>query len=71
MAVQVTKKKKQDKGPADREQDMLKRLMELDVDPGHDAVLESIEKAEDAGIESTAQLKRNPPVAASSRKREE
>ncbi len=47
MASQATKKKKQGKRPADRDHLEQKRFMEIDVDPGRDAELGWIDKAED------------------------
>jgi len=71
MAAPVTKKKEQEKSPTDREQLVLKRLMEIDVDPGHDAEFGSIDKVEDAGTERPVELKGNPLGTASSKRREE
>jgi hypothetical protein len=71
MAGQVTKKKKQDKRPTDREQLVQKRFMEIDVDPGRDAELEWIDKAEDAETERTAELMGNRLRTASWKRRED
>ena len=71
MAGQATKKKKQDKRPTDREQLVQKRFMEIDVDPGRDAELGWIDKAEDTKTESTAELKVNRLRTASSRNPED
>ena len=70
MAGQVTKKKKQDKRPTDRVQLVQKRFMEIDVDPGRDAKLGWIDKAEDAETERTAELKGNRLGTASPKRRE-
>jgi hypothetical protein len=45
--------------------------MEIDVDPGHDADLGWIDKAEDAETERTAELKGNRLGTASSKRRED
>ena len=71
MAAPVTKKKEQDKKTTDREQLVLKRLMEIDVDPGHDAGPGWIDKVEDAGTERAVELKGNRLGTASSKRREE
>jgi hypothetical protein len=71
MAAQVTKRKKQYKRPADREQLVRKRMMEIDVDPGRDAEFLSIDKAEDAGTEITTELKSNRLGTANSKRRAE
>jgi hypothetical protein len=71
MAGKVTMKKKQDKKTTDREYFMWKRLMEIDVDPGHDAELGWIDKVEDAGTERTVELNGNRLGTASSKRREE
>ena len=71
MAGQTTKKKKQDKRPTDRVQLVQKRFMEIDVDPGRDAELGWIDKAEDAETERTAERKVNRLGTASSKRRED
>jgi hypothetical protein len=71
MAAQVTRKKKQDNRPTDRDQLVQKRFMEIDVDPGHDAELGWIDKTEDAETERTAERKRNRLGGASSKRRED
>jgi hypothetical protein len=71
MAGQMTKKKKQDKRPTDREQLVQKRFMEIDVDPGRDAELGWMDKAEDAETERTPELKGNRLGSASSKRRED
>jgi len=71
MAGQATKKKKQDKRPTDREQLVQKRFMEIDVDPGCDAELGWIDKAEDAETEKTAEVKGNRLGTASSKRRQD
>ena len=71
MAAPVTKKKEPEKRPTDREQLVLKRLMEIDVDPGHDAELGWIDKVEDAGTQRTVELKGNRLGTAGSKRREE
>jgi hypothetical protein len=71
MAAQVTRKKKQHKKPTDREQLVQRRFMEIDVDPGHDADLGWIDKAEDSETERTAELKGNRLGTASSKRRED
>jgi hypothetical protein len=70
MAGQVTKKKKQDKRPTDRVQLVKKRFMEIDVDPGRDAELGWIDKAEDTETGRTADLKGNRLGTANSKSRE-
>jgi hypothetical protein len=69
MAGQAAKKKKQDKRPTDREQLVRKRFMEIDVDPGRDAELGWIDKAEDAETERTSDLKGNRLGSAGSKRR--
>ena len=71
MTAQVTRKKKQHRRATGREQVVQKRFMEIDVDPGRDAELGWIDKAEDAETERTAELKENRPSAASSKRRED
>jgi hypothetical protein len=71
MPGQATKKKKQDKRPTDREQLVQKRFMEIDVDPGRDADLGWMDKAEDAETERTAELKGNRLGTANSKRRED
>ena len=71
MAGQATKKKKQDKRPTDREQLVQKRFMQIDVDPGRDAELGWIDKAEDTETERTAELKGNRLGTANSKRRED
>jgi hypothetical protein len=71
MAAPVTKKKDQENRPTDREQLVLKRLMEIDVDPGHDADLGWTDKVEDAGTERTVERKGNRLGTAGSKRREE
>jgi hypothetical protein len=71
MAAQVTKKEKQRRSPTDRVQLVRKRFMEIDVDPGRDAELGWIDKAEDTKTESTAELKVNRLRTASSRNPED
>jgi hypothetical protein len=71
MAAQTTKKKKQGERQSDRKQLVEKRFMEIDVDPGRDADLGWIEKAEDAETDRTADLKGNRRGAASSKRRED
>jgi hypothetical protein len=71
MAGQVIKKKKQDKRPTDREELVQRRFMEIDVDPGHDAELGWIEKAEAAETERPIKLKGNRPGTASAKRRED
>ena len=71
MAGQMTKKKKQDKRPTDREQLVQKRFMEIDVDPGRDAELGWIDKAEDTETERTAELKGNRLGTANWKRRED
>ena len=70
MAAPVTRKEEQEKRPAVREQLVLKRLMEIDVDPGHDAELGWIDKVEDAGTERTIELKGNRLGTAGSKRRD-
>ena len=69
MAGQVTRKKKGQKKPADGMQLVQKRFMEIDVDPGHDAELGWIDKAEDAGTEGIVELKGNRFGPAGSKRR--
>ena len=64
-------KKKQDKKTTGREFLMRKRFMEIDVDPGRDAELGWIDKAEDAETEGTAELEGNRLDTASSKRRED
>jgi hypothetical protein len=71
MAANVTKKKKPYKRPADRAQLVRNRMMEIDVDPGHDAEFSSIDKAGDNGTEITPELKRNRLGTAVSKRRAE
>ena len=71
MTAQVTRKKKQHRNSTGREQVVQKRFMEIDVDPGRDAELGWIDKAEDTETERTAALKENRPGAASSKRRED
>ena len=71
MAGQVTKKKKQDKRPADRNQLVQRRFMEIDVDPGRDAELGWLDKAEDSAAARTAEMKGNRFGTASSKRRED
>ena len=71
MAAQTTKKKKQDKRPTDRVQLVQKRFMEIDVDPGRDAELGWIDKAEDTETERTAELKGNRLGSANWKRRED
>jgi hypothetical protein len=71
MAAQVTKKEKQRRSPTDRVQLVRKRFMEIDVDPGRDAELGWIDKAEDTNTETTAELKANRLRTASSRRTED
>ena len=59
MAAQVTRKKKRHKKSVDRVQLVQKRFMEIDVDPGRDAELGWIDKAEDAQTERLVDLKGN------------
>jgi len=70
MASQATKKKKQEKRPADRDHLEQKRFMEIDVDPGRDAELGWIDKAEDAKTQGIVELKGNRSGAAGSKRRE-
>jgi hypothetical protein len=69
MAAQVTKKKKRHKKPADRVQLVQKRFMEIDVDPGRDAELGWVDKAEDAKTERIVELKGNRFPTAGSKRR--
>ena len=71
MAAQTTKKKKEDKRPTDRVQLVQKRFMEIDVDPGRDAELGWIDKAEDTETERTAELKGNRLGTSNSKRRED
>jgi hypothetical protein len=71
MAAQATKKKKQDKRPTDRVQLVQKRFMEIDVDPGRDAELGWIDKAEDTETERSADLEGDRLGTASSKRRED
>jgi hypothetical protein len=66
----MTMKMKQDKKTIDREYPSRKRFMEIDVDPGHDAMLGWIDKGEDAGTERTGELKGSRLGTASSKRRE-
>ena len=70
MAAQVTRKKKRQKKLVDRVQPVEKRFMEIDVDPGRDAELGWIDKAEDAKTERIVELKGNRFGTAGSKRRE-
>jgi hypothetical protein len=69
MAAQMIRKKNRQKKPAGRVQLVQKRFMEIDVDPGHDADLGWIDKAEDAETERTVEGKRNRFGTAGSKRR--
>ena len=69
MAAQVTRKKKRQKKPADSVQLVEKRFMEIDVDPGRDAELGWIDKAEDAKPQRPVELKGNRFGTAASKRR--
>ena len=71
MAAKVTMKKKRDNETTDREQLVQRRFMENDLDPGRDAELGWIDKAEDAEAESAAELNGNPFGAGGSKRRED
>jgi hypothetical protein len=71
MTAQVTRKKKQHRRATGRVQLVWKRFMEIDVDPGRDAELGWIDKAEDTNTETTAELKANRLRTASSRRTED
>jgi len=59
MTARVTRKKKQHRRVTGRVQLVRKRFMEIDVDPGRDAELGWIDKAEDTNTERTGEPKAN------------